>query len=207
MNAISAANIVVLDDQPDTIRHFVEFLSKNDGYSVTVAASSDELRSIFGIDQIDIAILDVNLMKETEIVLKKERQRLLGDDEPYVKEEGEGFRVATWIKENYPGTGSIILTSERPSVQDRITGLDCGADDYVLKKTEPAELSSRVRSLLRRLASTGAKPVPVGSLVMRANKRTLSGRDGRTIALTVSEQKLLERLSQPPIRAMSRAEL
>ena len=205
MDQQAAASILFLDDDPESIKPHVRYLS-DQGYSVTVVRTSDEVRAVFKSHQFDIAILDVNLMSSKEIEKTKITQIAHGDP-PYVKEEGEGFRVATWLRENYPATGSIILTAEREETQDKITGLDCGADDYVLKNVPSDEFASRVRSLRRRLAPPQAKPFPMGGLILSANKRTLSTRDGRCFDLTVAEQKLLEKLSQAPIRSQSRTDL
>jgi DNA-binding response OmpR family regulator len=199
------ARILILDDDPNSVDPHVRVLSQ-EGYDVTLVKTAEELRAIFSRDRFDIALLDVNLKPRSQIEKEKQYLRMAGLD-PSVKEEGEGFRVATWIRDNHPKTGSIILSGERTEMEDKITGLDCGADGYVLKIDPVNELPARVRSLLRRIAPPGAKPLAIGNLVWSADKRTLSTREGRSANLTVAEQKLLEKLYEQPAKNFSRSEL
>ncbi len=102
----------------------------------------------------------------------------------------------------------ILMLTARTSEDDRVKGLDLGADDYVGKPFSPREVVARVQALLRR-AATGAAPPPpvvVGDLEIDvwARQARLAG---RTLPLTATEYKLLETLSRSPGRVFTREEL
>jgi DNA-binding response OmpR family regulator len=195
--------ILVLDDEPELLPQIRSL--EEAGYSLIVARSSDEARSLLRDRQFDIAILDVNLLPGRKIDEIKDEQRKRGEV-PYVPEENEGFRVATWMRENFPSIGTIIHTGQAIEAKDIVTGLDCGADDYVDKNSPITELPARVRALYRRLKPE-ASIINIGQLRWSPSKRTLSNETGSSVALTSGEQKLLERLSQRPIRPVSRSDI
>jgi DNA-binding response OmpR family regulator len=97
----------------------------------------------------------------------------------------------------------VLMLTARGEVEDRVTGLDSGADDYVVKPFEVEELLARIRALLRR----GASPVMVvGPLLLDWRRRSVSI-DGAPLELTAREYALLEHLAREPGRVVSRAEL
>jgi DNA-binding response OmpR family regulator len=102
----------------------------------------------------------------------------------------------------------ILMLTARTSEDDRVKGLELGADDYVGKPFSPREVVARVQALLRRAATqtTPPPPVVVGDLEIDlwARQARLSG---RTLALTATEYKLLETLSRSPGRVFTREEL
>ena len=102
----------------------------------------------------------------------------------------------------------ILMLTARTSEDDRVKGLDLGADDYVGKPFSPREVVARVQALLRRAATqtTPPEPVVVGDLEIDlwARQARLSG---RTLPLTATEYKLLETLARSPGRAFTREEL
>ena len=86
---------------------------------------------------------------------------------------------------------SVLLLTARDAVDDRVQGLDCGADDYLTKPFAYAELSARLRAMLRRNAPSRSPVLQVGLLEMDTVARTVH-RAGKTISLTAKEYALLE---------------
>ena len=100
----------------------------------------------------------------------------------------------------------VLIASARDTVQDRIAGLEAGADDYVLKPFDLDELVARVRALLRRHAGSGSPLLKVGSLVLDPARKscTLSG---EPVELSAKEFAVLEALMQRPGAVLSREKL
>jgi two-component system response regulator RegX3 len=105
----------------------------------------------------------------------------------------------------------IVMLTARVEEDDRINGLEIGADDYVVKPFSPRELVARVRALLRRAGGTGEESEPVvsfdhGRLCLDPDRHQAVV-DGRRVELTPSEFKLLLTLARTPGRVFSRFEL
>jgi DNA-binding response OmpR family regulator len=101
----------------------------------------------------------------------------------------------------------IIMLTARSTEEDRLEGLDLGADDYVVKPFSPRELAARVRAVLRRSgAGVDGPPIRVGDLVIDVVRHEVTVR-GATASLTPREFRLLEVMARAPGRAFSRAEL
>ena len=100
----------------------------------------------------------------------------------------------------------VLIASARDTVQDRIAGLEAGADDYVLKPFDLDELVARVRALLRRHAGSGSPLLKVGALVLDPARKscTLSG---EPVELSAKEFAVLEALMQRPGAVLSREKL
>jgi DNA-binding response OmpR family regulator len=123
--------------------------------------------------------------------------------------EVDGFAITRWLRErsNVP---IIMLTARRDEI-DRITGLELGADDYVVKPFSPQELVSRVRAVLRRAGQTEtstqeAQPVTVGDLTINPLSRTITLKE-ETIALTAKEFDMLYLLASHPQQVFTRDQL
>jgi DNA-binding response OmpR family regulator len=100
----------------------------------------------------------------------------------------------------------IIMLTARSTEEDRLEGLELGADDYVIKPFSPRELAARVRAVLRRLpGSSDGPPLRLGRLMVDPSCHEVTW-SGRPIELT-REFRLLETLARAPGRAFSRAEL
>jgi len=106
-------------------------------------------------------------------------------------------------------TVPILMLTARASEDDRVTGLDIGADDYVTKPFHPREVVARVHALLRRLSPQQLAPPPpivIGDLEINSWGRTVSLR-GQSVALTPTEFRLLDVLARSPGRVFTREEL
>ena len=113
-----------------------------------------------------------------------------------------GFQVLRDIRARKPSLPVLILTA-KDSVQERVTGLDSGADDYMVKPFALAELSARLRALLRRGAPR-ENVLRVGDLEVDTVKRAVR-RGGRSIALKPKEYALLEYLMRNSGRPLPRS--
>jgi DNA-binding response OmpR family regulator len=103
----------------------------------------------------------------------------------------------------------ILMLTARSSEDDRVAGLELGADDYVSKPFSPREVVARVQALLRRASGPGSTPPPalaVGRLEVDVFARQ-ARLEGHPVALTPTEFRLLETLARHPGRAFTRDEL
>jgi two-component system copper resistance phosphate regulon response regulator CusR len=100
----------------------------------------------------------------------------------------------------------ILMLTARDSVDDKITGLDAGADDYLTKPFDFGELLARLRALVRRRGDVLPMELSVGDLVVDTKKH-LARRGGRIIELTTKEYALLEHLVRNAGRIVTRAEI
>jgi DNA-binding response OmpR family regulator len=94
-------------------------------------------------------------------------------------------------------TTPVLILSARDLVEDRVTGLDAGADDYLVKPFATQELVARVRALLRRRQGTADPVLRVGNLELNPSTRKVK-RNGQAIPLTMKEYALLEYLMRRP---------
>ena len=122
--------------------------------------------------------------------------------------EIDGLEVCRRVRRTHPDLPIVMLTA-LGEAEDRIAGLEVGADDYVTKPFSPRELVLRIDSVLRRAHANGAAPgrpdAPVRSRLDTAARQAT--RDGAELALTVRELDLLSFLMAHPGRAFNRAEL
>jgi DNA-binding response OmpR family regulator len=100
----------------------------------------------------------------------------------------------------------VIMLTARDAIQDRITGLDTGADDYLTKPFEVAELLARLRALLRRGHVVRPASIHIADLVIDTQAHRVT-RGGRLIELTAKEYALLEYLAREQGRVLGRAEI
>jgi len=167
------AHILVVDDDARLRRLLQRYLSEQ-GFRISVASGAAEARQILGFMQPDAMVLDVTMPGESGLDLTR------------------GLRL---IGQNLP----ILLLTARGGPEDRIAGLETGADDYLGKPFEPRELLLRLRALLRRVsppqASDHQRPVQLGDLTFDPVRGLLSGPDGQ-LHLTGGESALLAVLAR-----------
>jgi two-component system copper resistance phosphate regulon response regulator CusR len=163
---------------------------------------------------------DPVLSRELGKALTKEgyRAKVLGDgldavDEVLVNSYGvivldvmlpgiDGFEVCRRLRRAGVETPVLMLTA-KDAVDDRVTGLDTGADDYLVKPFDVQELLARLRALKRREASRRADVIEVADLVIDVRAHTVT-RGGRMVELTPREFDLLEALARNPGQTLTR---
>jgi len=113
-----------------------------------------------------------------------------------------GLDVCRRVRERGDRTPILMLTA-RHETSDRVAGLDAGADDYLVKPFDVAELFARLRALLRRAAPDTPDEIVVGGLRIDTASRTVT-RDGAEIVLTKTEYELLLLLAEHPGQVLER---
>ncbi len=183
MDTGSEARRILLVEDEKNIRDAVAAYLERAGYWVTPAADGQEAVDAFSLHQFDLVILDLML------------PRLPGE------------KVCRIIRDT--SDVPIIMLTAKGEVEDRIVGLELGADDYLIKPFSPRELVARVRALLRR-AHIDSEPqrevLDFGGLTIDLNGHKVLVND-EEVDLTASELKLLTTLSRYPGRVYSRMEL
>ncbi|HEY8549573.1 MAG TPA: response regulator transcription factor [Vicinamibacterales bacterium] len=117
----------------------------------------------------------------------------------------QGERVLAELRNRGRHVPVLVLTA-RDMVADRVRLLDAGADDYVMKPFEPAELVSRCRALLRRSTGHSSSVITIGDVEIDIARRTVQ-RGGRPVAVTPREFRVIEYLALHRGRVVSRDEL
>lgn len=178
------AELLVVDDEPDLRELVVEVLQAG-GHRVTAVADAVAFRACVAQLRPDLAVIDVNMPGE------------------------DGIGLARWTREHV-GCGIVMLTAAG-SVLDRVIGLEIGADDYVVKPFEPAELLARVTAVLRRRAPRRSLPpgtVRLGDRLYETATGRLFRPDGGELGrLGATERDLLAAFLANPGRVLSRDEL
>ena len=100
----------------------------------------------------------------------------------------------------------VIFITARDSIQDRVEGLDLGANDYLVKPFSLEELSARVRSQLRQHQATAGQDLRYANLVLDPQAKTLM-QEGQSVNLTAKEFQILHKLMQKPEHVMTREQL
>ncbi|MFF1835607.1 response regulator transcription factor [Streptomyces sp. NPDC058231] len=176
-------HVLVVDDDPTVAEVVVGYLDRA-GYDVRRAGDGPAALECFAGRRPDLVVLDLMLP---------------GMD---------GFEVCRRMREH--GPVPVIMLTARGDEDDRILGLETGADDYVTKPFSPRELVLRVDSVLRRSAppARGHAPPPVQGAGLRLDPAARRAtRHGRELALTLREFDLLAFLLRHPGRAFTREEL
>lgn len=101
----------------------------------------------------------------------------------------------------------VVILTARDALDDRVSGLDAGADDYLVKPFEMAEMLARMRAVWRRKGGAASSVLRNGSLCLDLNTRQAQIADGAPITLTGREFSLLQALMMRPGAILSRAEL
>jgi two-component system response regulator MprA len=117
----------------------------------------------------------------------------------------DGLRVLEMLREDHSETPVLMLTA-RDAIEDRVQGLESGADDYLVKPFAPAELVARVHALLRR--ANGGAPESLSFADLRLDLDTRDGwRGERRFPLTPTEYELLRLLMRHPRQVMTRSQI
>jgi DNA-binding response OmpR family regulator len=172
---------VLLVEDESRIARFVAKGLREQAYAVDIAATGDEALYLTDINTYDLIILDVMIPGR------------------------DGFEVCQEVRKSGKRTPILMLTA-RDAVEDRIKGLDHGADDYLTKPFEFRELLARLRALLRRSGELRPAQIVVADLVLDTAAQSVA-RAGRVIPLTTKEYALVEFLARNAGRVVGRAEI
>lgn len=180
----SAPHVLIVDDDTRIRTLLTQFLQKN-GYRVTNAAdAASARRHMRGLD-FDVMVLDIMMPGET------------------------GLSLAESLRDNERDVPIIMLTA-RSETDDRIAGLEAGADDYLTKPFDPRELLLRINSLLRRrgpvLEAQHMEQLVFGPFTFVLSKRELK-RNGEPIKLTDRERDIMLEFARKPGETVPRDDL
>jgi heavy metal response regulator len=170
--------ILVVEDE-QKVASFIKRGLEEEGYAVDVAADGEEGLAMALECVHDLIILDIRLPKM------------------------DGLRVLKELRQEKVMTPVLLLTV-RATIEDKVLGLDAGADDYLTKPFAFQELVARVRALLRRRAGADPAILQVADLTLDPARRTVS-RGGERIELTAREFALLDYFMRNPGRVLTRA--
>ncbi len=169
--------ILVVEDEV-RVSQFMQKGLREEGHAVDVAADGEEGGFLAEVNDYDLIILDLMLPKKNGLVMCRE------------------------IRDRGVSTPVLMLTA-RDSVEDRVRGLDAGADDYLVKPFAFEELLARVRALLRRSSETRSPILTLADLELDPMSRMVK-RAGKGIRLTTKEYALLEYMMRNPRKVLSR---
>jgi DNA-binding response OmpR family regulator len=169
--------ILVVEDEPKLAAALQQGLEA-DHYSVGVAHTGEEGFYLTRTQPFDLVILDVMLPGR------------------------DGLEILTTLRQQRLDTPVLLLTA-KDAIEDRVRGLDAGADDYLIKPFAFPELLARVRALLRRGKPETEQPLTLSDLAMDRARRVVA-RGGRDLELTPREFDLLEYLLRNAGRVVSR---
>ncbi len=172
--------ILVVEDDPRLADSIARGLRDN-AYAVDITGDGDSAIYHAAIYPYDAIVLDLMLPKRDGLAVCRELRR-------------RGSKV------------KILMLTARHTVEDRVTGLDAGADDYLTKPFAMAELRARLRALLRRGDEVAPTTIRVADLEIETGPRDVR-RAGRAIPLTTKEYTLLLYLARNAGRVIGRAEI
>ncbi len=178
-NGSADGRVLIVEDD----REIAEVLRRTlgrEGYEVRIAADGIDALEVASAFVPDLVVLDLGLPRLDGIEVCR---RLRADGDP-----------------------AILMLTARAETEDRVDGLDSGADDYLVKPFERRELLARIRALLRRRPARGAASLQVGDLLLNPDTREVS-RGEREIELTNREFELLEHLMRNERLIVSRQRL
>ena len=174
-------NILICDDQRDIVNALKIYLAP-EGYRLFEAYTGAQALQLMKEQDIHLVLLDIMMPQM------------------------DGITATAKIREfsNVP----IILLTAKSETEDKVLGLNVGADDYVTKPFVPVEVLARVRSHLRRYDRLGAKPaenaelISIGGIVLDDSSKTVAV-DGEEVSLTPIEYEILKLLMEHPGKVFS----
>ncbi len=154
---------------------------KQDGSAVDWVRDGRSTESTLATEQFDLVLLDLGLPQR------------------------DGLEILRAMRLRHDQTPVIVLTA-RDALQDRVAGLDAGADDYLVKPFELEELAARIRAVTRRKAGRAEPAIEVGDVRLDPSMRQVT-RGGEPVVLSAREYAVLEALMSRPGAILSRAQL
>ena len=172
--------ILVIEDDPQALA-MIKFALAEGGHAVDAAMTGDEGLLLARINPYDAIVLDLMLPDTT------------------------GIEIVAQLRREQRAVPVLMLTAT-DAVAMKVKGLDAGADDYLTKPFDPAELRARLRALTRRVPSVRPEEIEVGALVLdRPAQEVRIG--GQRLAVTAKEHALLEYFMLHPNQVVSRTDL
>jgi len=172
--------ILLAEDEVDLNNVVTRYLKKN-GYSVDSVLDGEEALDYLEYGEYDLVILDIMMPKV------------------------DGFEVIKKLRDKGNHTSVLMLTA-RDSADDKVKGLDLGADDYIVKPFDFNELLARIRAVVRRKYGNSSNKLVIGDLILDTSKKSVT-RAGKQIELTGKEYEVLEYLMQSKNRILSREQI
>jgi two-component system phosphate regulon response regulator OmpR len=174
------AHILIVDDD-DRIRELVKQYLNENNFLVTTAANAEEAKEKILIIKFDIIILDIMMPGQS----------------------GLEFTLENKNKINTP----IILLTAKNEPNERIEGLEIGADDYLVKPFEPKELILRIKNILNKTRNENIKRIVSFGLVKIDLNKLLIIKDSKESKINNTEKKILEKMINEPGKQFSREEI
>jgi DNA-binding response OmpR family regulator len=156
--------IIIIEDEQALRREIISFLQEQ-GYLCEEAATYLEGSEKLALYDYDAVVVDITLPG------------------------GSGLTLLQELKQHHPDA-AVLIISARDALDDRITGLDLGADDYLVKPFHLAELNARLHALIRRRKFHGADSMTAGDITLETDSKTVMVRE-RMVRLTRKEFELL----------------
>ncbi|WP_374123341.1 response regulator transcription factor [Leptotrichia hongkongensis] len=172
--------ILLAEDEVDLNNVVTRYLKKN-GYSVDSVLDGEEALDYLEYSEYDLVILDIMMPKV------------------------DGFEVIKKLRDKGNHTSVLMLTA-RDSADDKVKGLDLGADDYIVKPFDFNELMARIRAVVRRKYGNSSNKLVIGDLILDTSEKSVT-RAGKQIELTGKEYEVLEYLMQSKNRILSRDQI
>lgn len=172
--------ILLAEDEIDLNNVVTRYLKKN-GYSVDSVLDGEEALDYLKYGEYDLVILDIMMPKV------------------------DGFEVIKKLRDKGNHTSVLMLTA-RDSADDKVKGLDLGADDYIVKPFDFNELMARIRAVVRRKYGNSSNKLVIGDLILDISEKSVT-RAGKQIELTGKEYEVLEYLMQSKNRILSRDQI
>ena len=172
--------ILLAEDEVDLNNVVTRYLKKN-GYSVDSVLGGEEALDYLEYGEYDLVILDIMMPKV------------------------DGFEVIKKLRDKGNHTSVLMLTA-RDSADDKVKGLDLGADDYIVKPFDFNELMARIRAVVRRKYGNSSNKLVIGDLILDTSEKSVT-RAGKQIELTGKEYEVLEYLMQSKNRILSRDQI
>jgi len=176
---VGRGRVLVVDDDP-ALAEMLGIVLRTEGFEPSFVADGERALAAFRSTKPDLVLLDLMLP---------------GTD---------GLDVCRQIRSE-SGTPIVMLTARSDTV-DVVLGLECGADDYIVKPFKPKELIARMRARLRRNDTQGAEMLTIGDVTIDVAGHVVA-RDGEPIALTPLEFDLLAALARKPGHVFTREQL
>lgn len=179
-DTIRSMRILVVEDEKK-LAGFVRKGLEDQGFTVTVCLNGDDAYALAGVESFDLIVLDIMLPGR------------------------DGLSILKNLRDK-KNTVPVILVTARSETNERIQGLNLGADDYITKPFFMDELSARVQAVLRRSSGEKLSILRADSLIVNLISREVS-RGGDAIEIPPREFSLLEYLMRSPGRVFTRSQI